>query len=133
MDRLPEVGSIVEVTTRHKSHHYFSSEEFEEYTYLGVVIQNPKWIEFNSFALTTGNPDVDYHIVSANNVVDIQYLEGYPGRELNKSSSVETFKIKDYTVTKNKSSYSCTCVGYHYHRKCKHITQIVEQLAMEKV
>jgi hypothetical protein len=128
MNQLPSPGSVVEVVTRHKNISYFSSDEFEEYRYVGVVINGPKWIEFNSFALDTGNADIDYHIISASNVVDIQYLEGSPGKEIQVPQKTEFFKIKDYTVTKSKSGYSCTCVGYQYHRKCKHVTQVMQQI-----
>ena len=29
-----------------------------------------------------------------------------------------------YYVEKNNNDYSCTCVGYKYHGKCKHIEQV---------
>lgn len=127
MNHLPKPGSIIEVVTRFKSIYYFSKEKFEEDRYIGIVLKSPKWIEYNSFVLDTGNPEVDFHIISSNYVVDIQYLEGEPGEEILIPQKTEFFKIKDYTVTKAKSGYSCTCVGYHYHRKCKHITQVMEQ------
>ena len=35
-----------------------------------------------------------------------------------------SLKVKDYTVIFNKDFYSCTCLGYTYRRKCRHIKQI---------
>ena len=41
-----------------------------------------------------------------------------------KKSKPMSWKVKDYTVIFNKDFYSCTCLGYTYRRKCKHIKQI---------
>ena len=35
-----------------------------------------------------------------------------------------SWKVKDYTVIFNKDFYSCTCLGYTYRKKCRHIKQI---------
>ena len=43
-----------------------------------------------------------------------------------KKSKLMSWKVKDYTVIFNKDFYSCTCLGYTYRRKCKHITKISE-------
>lgn len=122
---LPEVGSKIEVITRHKSHYYFSNTGFDEYRYIGEVINGPKWMEHNSFAISSNNPDIDFHIISANNIVDIKYLSGKAGREVDQSTQL--FKVKSYTVFKSKSGYRCTCVGFQYHRKCKHIAEVKEK------
>ena len=41
-----------------------------------------------------------------------------------KKSKPMSWKVKDYTVIFNKDFYSCTCLGYTYRRKCRHIKQI---------
>ena len=41
-----------------------------------------------------------------------------------KKSKPMSWKVKDYTVIFNKDFYSCTCLGYIYRRKCRHIKQI---------
>ena len=41
-----------------------------------------------------------------------------------KKSKPMSWKVKDYTVIFNEDFYSCTCLGYTYRRKCKHIKQI---------
>ena len=38
----------------------------------------------------------------------------------------KSWKVKDYTVSFNGSFYSCTCLGYIYRHKCKHITKVSE-------
>lgn len=34
------------------------------------------------------------------------------------------WKVKDYIITLNKGSYTCTCKGFQFRRKCKHIEQV---------
>ena len=43
-----------------------------------------------------------------------------------KKSKPMSWKVKDYTVSFNGSFYSCTCLGYIYRHKCKHITKVSE-------
>jgi|TARA_Y100000817_G_scaffold273769_1_gene233664 hypothetical protein len=41
---------------------------------------------------------------------------------------------KHYTVTWDKyhRQYSCTCLGYTYRRKCRHITELSNSFALKK-
>ena len=43
-----------------------------------------------------------------------------------KKSKPMSWKVKDYIVSFNGSFYSCTCLGYIYRHKCKHITKVSE-------
>jgi hypothetical protein len=36
-------------------------------------------------------------------------------------------KEKQYTVELSNSTYSCTCTGYNFRGKCKHITAVAEK------
>ena len=36
-------------------------------------------------------------------------------------------KEKQYTVELSNSAYSCTCTGYNFRGKCKHITAVAEK------
>jgi len=46
-------------------------------------------------------------------------------------SNTRVFKVKsntkEYIVELNDSNYSCTCTGYSFHGKCKHITAVAEK------
>ena len=48
-------------------------------------------------------------------------------------NSTDTWKVKSssgstYTVVKlDNGEYTCTCIGFKYHRKCKHIRQVKNQ------
>lgn len=49
-----------------------------------------------------------------------------------KSSDTRTFKVlskgNEYFVELENGRYSCTCVGYTYHGRCKHITAVSEKV-----
>lgn len=125
MKHIPSVGSKVEVITRHKDSYIYSENEYIEYRYIAEVLPSPKWIEHNSFAISSDDPEIDFRVIAACNVVNLKYISGGPDREVDNSTQI--FKIKSYTVLKSKSGYRCTCVGYHYHRKCKHIAEVKEK------
>lgn len=119
--KIPAIGSKVSVTVRHKSIYLYAKTPWDEKTYQGTVVKNPKWIDADSFSVQTEDKSYPVKVIHSGNVHKIQILFG-------DVQSVEKFKIKgskgDYIVTKSGSQFSCTCVGFKYHAKCKHITEI---------
>lgn len=125
MIKIPSIGSEIEVTTRHRNINYFTykTEPFEFHTKKGKVIKNAKWVDADSFSLETGNKEYPISIINIKYVSDIKIING----EFNK---IRKFKVKSssdnyYIVTKNNEHYSCNCIGFKYHAKCKHITKVV--------
>jgi len=55
---------------------------------------------------------------------DVKWVDTSPKVKKSKPMS---WKVKDYTVKWLGSMYSCTCLGYTYRRKCKHIDLISEK------
>jgi predicted nucleic acid-binding Zn finger protein len=51
-------------------------------------------------------------------------------------SNTRVFKVKsntkEYIVELNESNYSCTCIGYNFRGKCKHITAVEEKQQFTK-
>ena len=54
---------------------------------------------------------------------DIKWIDIRPNIKKSKPMS---WKVKDYIVSFTGSFYSCTCLGYIYRHKCKHITKVSE-------
>jgi len=53
------------------------------------------------------------------------------------SSNFQTWKIESnsgsmYTVTKRSNSFSCTCAGFKFYRKCKHINEVINEKQTSK-
>jgi hypothetical protein len=77
---IPTVGSRVRVTTRHKEIFYWATKPYRDTTYEGEVVPSNKWDQPNTFKLHTGNPDWPASVISIDNVHDIVYVKGGPGK-----------------------------------------------------
>lgn len=67
----------------------------------------------------------------------VKPLESAPAPTAGQTWTVRGSKGDEYTVTQSASDsrqifFSCTCVGYGYRRKCKHIEGIKNKLAQEQ-
>jgi hypothetical protein len=122
----PKIGSIVKVTTRYPNSYYFSKEKYMYVVTAGQVVANDRLTPSDSFSITTGRKEFPIAIIANRNVIKIEL----PGKTLTqqiKKTAAKTWKVKSarsgevYTVTNNNNAWSCTCVGFQYHRRCKHI------------
>ena len=118
MTNLPTVGSTISVNCQY----YTGAAKFE-----GVVVNPYRWLSTNEFCLQTGNKEFPVSVINLTNVVDLKILNG-------STTSIRKFKVKgskndEYIVTLSGSHYSCPCIGFKYHSKCKHITKVKEKIA----
>jgi hypothetical protein len=125
MMKIPSVGSKVSVTVRHKSVYLYSTSPWDERTYTGIVTKSPKWVDADSFSLQTDDVRFPVKIIHSGNVQSVKLLSG-------SVQNIRRFEVKSksgvYTVSQSGKQYSCTCVGFKYHAKCKHITAVVNKL-----
>lgn len=121
--KIPAIGSKISVTVRYRSIYLYAKSPWDDKVYEGTVVKSPKWVDADSFSVETTDKIHPVKIIHSGNVHSIKVLTG-------SVQSVEKFKIKgskgDYIVTKSGDQFSCTCVGFKYHAKCKHITAIKE-------
>jgi len=123
---IPAVGSRVRVVTRHKEIFYWADKPYREYQYEGDVVPSNKWDQAGSFKLFTGNPDWPDSVIHLDNVHDIEYIKGGPGKAVN--SSTKTWTVSGsrgdkYIVSQNGTKWSCTCSGFQFRRQCKHVKE----------
>lgn len=60
-------------------------------------------------------------------LIPLKNIETINGEVISKPRTewrVKNNKGKEYVVTLNGSGYTCTCIGYRYNRKCKHINEV---------
>jgi len=119
----------MKVTVRNPSYeqrhsYFFDISEF--HTYEGNETKL-KHIDQNEYlCLTTGLKDFPVRVINRNKIVSID------NNQIKKAkvSSVKLTKIvkgskgDEYIVTKENGQWSCTCVGFQFRRKCKHIGDI---------
>lgn len=121
--KIPAIGSEVSVTVRRKAVYIYADSPWDEKTYRGTVVKNSKWVDAESFSLQTQDKFYPVKIINSGYIHSIKVLSGTV-------QSIEKFKIKgskgEYIVTKSGNQFSCTCIGFKYHAKCKHITSIKE-------
>lgn len=112
---MPSVGSQIRVQTLWG-------------TYTGTVVPNEKWDPPGSFCMT-GDEFISVRNIMAYNVRNLEVLKG-EARKL--SAGIRVFRVKnkghEYTVTVNNNKYSCTCVGFQYHRNCKHAKAVAAKV-----
>lgn len=122
----PKIGSIVKVTTRYPETYLFSKEKYKYVITAGQVVANDRLTPVGYFSMTTGRKEYPVAMIAIHNVVKIETPTKTQTQNIKKSSA-KTYKVKSsrgnevYTVTNNAGAWSCTCVGYQYHRRCKHI------------
>jgi hypothetical protein len=105
-----------------RDRYFFYVPEFEEFT--GQVVKNPSWLDDDYITMTTGNPTVPLRMIRKDTVLGFQA----PAKV---QKNYETFVVKsssrkggDYTVTRSGKTWSCTCVGFGFHKSCRHIKEI---------
>lgn len=134
MFAIPPVGSKIRVTTRFKNNYYLTAETqlFQDNIYEGIVL--PSWKHDQPYTFNmTGSEEFPERNISAEHVVDLKILSGGVAKKLEKSLTVKAFKVESksnvYLVTKADMKYTCTCIGFQYHKNCKHIKEVNKRFA----
>lgn len=128
---IPEVGSVIRVTTRHKNHYYYTYKEqpFVDNVYEGTVLPPEKWHKPGTFHMT-GEGFVKTRNIAMHNVVRMEYVKGQSVK-----SNVRAFRVKstnkqsEYLVTVVGKKVECNCPGYTYRHKCKHADAVRKKVA----
>lgn len=125
---VPAVGSHVRVTTRYRNHYYLdaATKPWRDTVHEGVVVPNEKWDGPNTFCMT-GNQKMPVRNIALGNVYRLEIVKG----KLVKTD-VRAFRVKSngktYVVTKSGKNLSCTCTGFHYRHKCKHVDAVAKKV-----
>jgi len=122
---IPSVGSVVNVTVRYKNISLFDPSPWTDRKYTGVVVKNAKWVDANSFSLQTNDKEYPVKIINSGYISKIEIVSG-------NSIGIRRFNVQgkggNYVVTKSGKNYSCTCIGFKYHSKCKHISAVIKKV-----
>ena len=122
---LPQVGSQVRVTTRHRNYNLLITGEHVDFTYEGTVGPSHKFLAADSFVLNTpSSPQFNKREIHIGHVVKLEYLDGRAATKTLSSNHTWTVKGSKgdvYTVTKIGTTVTCNCTGFQFRRKCKHL------------
>ena len=95
--------------------------QFNEYS--GKILPNPKWVAQDAITLSTGISEFPFRIIERERIIGLG--EAAPVA----APRSETFIVKGskpgttYTVTRDGSHWSCTCVGFGFRKDCKHVRE----------
>jgi hypothetical protein len=123
MSEIPNLGSVVRVTTKHIDSYLYAKEKFQYFTHEGTVVPSEKWVN-NGFTLT-GDKNIKLRVVSLDSIEKIEYITG-KGQKAKAMGGVRVFKVKSkskgstYMVTLQAGKFSCDCLGFQYRRNCRH-------------
>jgi hypothetical protein len=96
--------------------------EFNEYS--GTILPNPKWVGQDSICISTGLAHFPFRIIDRERIVELGAAS-----VASSAPRSETFIVKGskpgttYTVTRDGSHWSCTCVGFGFRKDCKHVRE----------
>ncbi len=132
MIQIPKIGTYVKVTTEHPDIFIFSKNKNRKNITIGQIVPNDKFDPIDSFCITTGKPEFPIAVIALRNVVSIEVskkiLKQKIQKTLPKTWKVRSSKKKDYyTVMLDNNFWSCSCIGFQYHRRCKHVKLIKEK------
>jgi hypothetical protein len=133
--QLPTEGSVVEVVLDNASARYAMApcsvhRAQPTLTLRGVVVPTPKWM--TSVAdLTILNSDtkgfnyIPRHKILTIGGVTVKQPKVTVDKVLNVTSSKtgEVYTVRQDGRTKR---WSCTCIGFQFHKKCRHVTRVME-------
>jgi hypothetical protein len=117
-----EIGSDIEVTTRLKSNVLWI--DYEENTFKGKIVENPKWLGADYICVATGN--IHWPI----SMIKKEHIVGHKGVSIKIDTRV--FQVtskqskKTYSVVVSNGKATCDCLGFQYRQSCKHSKKVLD-------
>lgn len=97
--------------------------------FTGAIIPNPNWIGSDSVCLTTGEPWFPFRIIKKSEIVSSSIPIEYNTPKTNRNVfQAKGTKGNQYTITRQGTQWSCTCVGFGFRKDCKHINAAKKML-----
>jgi hypothetical protein len=132
--QIPVAGSVVRVTTKHRNVMLSDPDPYMYNTYEGTVVPSERWVAPNTFSMS-GDSKIAIRVIDPSFVHKIEVLSGKLAKAA-VASGVRIFRVKSdkntYTVTIQANRYKCTCVGFQFHRYCRHTKAVAAKLGAKK-
>jgi hypothetical protein len=131
----PTVGQRVRVHTDYSKYKLgFVRGIQRKFVTEGIVSESASWEPANSFALLTTDRKLPLKTIDLQWVTRIEPTDSTDTIQFEsvakQANSFETFQVAGskgnaYVVTRDKFSYTCTCVAGSFGRHCKHIAGVI--------
>jgi hypothetical protein len=127
---LAEIGSTVEVVISDFASHLLTGRRETTATLRGVVVATPKWMANNTDLTIFNSATKVYNYIPKHRIISIGGIKlSQPKVTADKILQVTSSKTGElYTVRQDGRTkrWSCTCVGFQFHKKCRHATRAAE-------
>jgi len=120
----PEIGTVITLTTRYSNEYMFADSQYNDTTYENVTVLSPEpWMKSDQIKISSCTDRMPFRVIAMKNIhsIDNTVIESFVSsiREI----LVQGSKDNQYTVVVDNSiAISCTCPGYTFRGKCKHLT-----------
>jgi hypothetical protein len=133
---IPQVGQPVEVVVDNSfAHSYVSATSKHRapptMTLRGIVIETPAHMRPHTGLSLLNMHNLVRNHIPGHRIISIGgvTVEKKPETkdrhfEVVSSKTGEKYQVMQNGLTKN---WSCTCTGFQFHKKCRHVTRIMEQ------
>ena len=103
----------------------FASGVIREFTeYSGKILPNPKWVSSDSICMSTGDTHFPFRIIDRERIMELGVSAVASSAPRSETFIVQGSKPgSTYTVTRDGTHWSCTCVGFGFRKDCKHVRE----------
>jgi hypothetical protein len=129
----PKAGTVVTVVTDWSDYYKtFDAQTKRQRTYTGTVVRSESYDDAFSFRLSTGDKSFPIRVIDLEHVINLFDSSGKQAKSSEKKESLKSvWEVKSdsrkggfYTVTREGSHFSCTCVGFGFRKTCRHINSV---------
>ena len=126
---IPAIGSVVTLTTKYRESYIFSPNEWRLRTYADVQVLKPeRWFKPTDFKISSDDPTQPFRVIGISHVSDIVNGNIAQLGSQNQVVQVEGSKpgIEYEVVIRDGDAVSCTCKGYSFRQRCRHLRMAVD-------
>lgn len=127
---LPEVGTRIEVVIRDHEPYLPTGRRETTQVLIGTVVPVPKWMQIHAALAIVNERSKATNYIAEHQIVSIGGVQVVqPAVTADQIFTVISSKTGEpYTVRQDgrTKKWSCTCVGFQFHKKCRHVTRLAE-------
>ena len=128
----PPVGAVVTLTTRYRNDCILFDSEFQDNVYKNVTVLEPEpWMKSDEIKITSDTQRMPFRVIKVNRIISVSNDIGYaPTKQDFKDYPIKGSKGSEYTVrVKDGVAIACTCPGYTFRHRCRHLKEVQGMLS----
>jgi hypothetical protein len=121
--QIPNIDSDIEVTLHDPLASGMIPPRPAERSYRGRVIASHRWLTDREFCIT-GDDQWPVRVIDISRVKNLRIITGssHTIQTQDRTWTVAGSRGNQYTVTRDRRGWTCTCPGFQFRKNCRHIT-----------